>query len=792
MSTASSPLKALQASSGVVAVRSLADHLRSRSTGSLVELLRARPDLAVPLAPDMATLAARATTRAGVARALDRLDVPQLQVLEVLAALDEPADPGSVSLAWGADATEVIAGLEHLALVWSGEGGLRMVRMARDLLGPYPAGLGPPLREALDRRSPAALAQLGERLGVPASGDPDTTIRRIADLLRDPDRIAELLRDAPPEAERILARLTPGPPVGEVGAVAGATAQAVTWLLRHGLLAAAEDGRVVLPREAGLALRAGRVHADPRTSPPDHGGAQRPVRSVDLAAGGAAAEAVRLVSQLLASVERSRVPVLRTGGLGVRELRRLAGELRVDETTAARVAETAYGTGLIMDDEEGDPSFVVTTDGEDWLGQDAPVRWAALASSWVTSVRVAALSGSRDAAGTVRAALSEAVERPASVELRGQLLDLLAMLPPGTAVDLAGLTARLTFLAPRRATPARDTLVEALLDDAAWLGLTGAGALSTPGRALLGDGAAAAAAAMRGLLPEPVDHIVLQADLTAVAPGPLVGWLDTEMALAADVESRGAATVYRFSADSVRRALDAGRDAEALLDTLERASTAGVPQPLAYLVRDVARRHGAIRIGLAGTYVRSDDENALSELLADRRAAPLGLRRLAPTVLLSSADPAALLKVLRSLGAAPVVDSEGGAPTGSAAGVNRSQVRRVSRRRATRAPDALPDETALREAVARWRVTESGPKPGSAGLPRMEPAVSLSVLRDAIGTGGRVWIGYVDETGRATQRLIVPRSLEAGRLTAEEVGRAGPRLFSVHRVTGAVLDSVED
>ncbi len=771
---------------GAPSVRSLADQLRARDDSSLVELLVARPDLASPLPPDIATLAARATTRAGVARALDQLDTPQLQVLDVLAALDEPADPDEVSRVWGADASAVLRGLERLALIFTGEGGIRMVRMTRDLMGPYPAGLGPPLREALDRRSPAALAQLGARLGVEPSGDPDTTIRRLASVLADPDAIATLLAGGPPDAGRILRRLTWGPPIGEAAAPGSATAEAVTWLLRHGLLAAGDEGRVVLPREAGLALRGGRVHEAPLVEPPDYARARYAGLQVDNTAAAAAGEAVRLVAQLLGALDRNRLPALRSGGVGIRELRRLGLELGVDEATTARAAEAAYTAGLIADDTDTDTAFVPTPDADGWNGDDTAQRWAELVSAWIGSVRVAALSGSKDTAGAVRAALSDAVERPASVELRGTLLRLLADLPPGTATDAQALSLRLAHDTPRRAGPAREALVQALLDDATWLGLIGLGSLSGPGRALLVGGEAAAAAVVRDLLPEPVDHIVLQADLTAVAPGPLVGWLDTELSLAADVESRGAATVYRFTADSVRRALDAGRDAEALLDTFERASTAGVPQPLAYLVRDVARRHGAVRVGVATTYIRSDDETALSELLVDRRAAALGLRRLAPTVLLSGAEPAALLRVLRSLGLAPMIDGDANAVAG------RARPRRATRRQVPRPLEASPPVELLREAVARWRVTEAGPRPGSTGLPRMEPALSLAVLRDALATGSRVWIGYVDETGRATQRLVVPRALDAGRLTADEVGRAGSRLFSVHRVTGAALDLVSD
>ncbi|MGF1646437.1 MAG: helicase-associated domain-containing protein [Kineosporiaceae bacterium] len=762
-------------------VRSLADDLRARATEDLVRLMRARPDLAVPVPADIATLAARATTRAGVARALDRLTAPQLQVAEVLAVLPEPTSPDEVARLWGADAAGVLGELHDLALTWAGSDGLRLVRMARDLLGPFPAGLGPPLAEALDRRSPTALAELGARLEVAPTGDPTTLLSRVAEVLGDAARLGELLDRGPADAARIVDRLAWGPPVGST---TGAAPPAVAWLLRHGVLAAADEGRVLLPREVALARRGGRVHRAPAVAAPSPaGGPGRDPASVDRTAAGAGAEAVRLVAQLLGVLDRQRVAVLRTGGLGVREQRRLAAQLGVTDDLSALVCETAFAAGLVVDDGEAEPSFVPTGAADDWLESDTADRWATLAAGWLASARLAGLVGTRDQAGAVRAAWSDGVERPASRELRSQVVAVLATADRRVGVPATAVLEHLTHLAPRRAGPARDDLVRELLTEAAWLGLTSHDSLAAPGRALAADPGdpGVAAAALRALLPAPVARVVLQGDLTAVAPGPLAGWLETEMGLLADVESRGAATVYRFSAASVRRALDSGRDAEELLALLDRASGSAVPQPLAYLVRDVARRHGVLRVGAVGSYVRSDDEAALAELLADRRAAGLGLRRIAPTVLVAEPDPATLLRALRGLGTAPVPEGDGSV----AAGPVPPRRRPAAQRRPD--PDPAPDPRRLAEAVERWRLAETGPRPGSAELPRMDPAVSLSVLRQAVETGARVWIGYVDETGRATQRLVAPIGLQAGRLTAEEVGRAGPRLFSVHRVTGAAV-----
>ncbi|WP_163008931.1 helicase-associated domain-containing protein, partial [Streptomyces sp. S5] len=159
--------------------------------------------------------------------------------------------------------------------------------------------------------------------------------------------------------------------------------------------------------------------------------------------------------------------------------------------------------------------------------------------------------------------------------------------------------------------------------------------------------AAVVAALLAPLLPEPLDHVLLQADLTAVAPGPLVRPLAEALGVLADVESKGGATVYRFTPGSVRRALDAGRSATELHAFLDRHSRTPVPQPLTYLIDDVARRHGLLRVGAASSYVRCDDESVLDEILADRRATALRLRRLAPTVVAAQADPRTLIEGLK-------------------------------------------------------------------------------------------------------------------------------------------------
>jgi hypothetical protein len=293
------------------------------------------------------------------------------------------------------------------------------------------------------------------------------------------------------------------------------------------------------------------------------------------------------------------------------------------------------------------------------------------------------------------------------------------------------------------------------------------------------------AARMAEQLPEPVDHILVQADLTAIAPGPLPGELASLMRLVADVESRGGATVHRFSPASVRRALDAGWTADEVLDALRSASRTGLPQPVEYLVRDVARQHGQTRVGAAGAYVRSDDEAVLGALLVERSLAALQLRRIAPTVLVSSADPSTLLELMREAGFSPVQERADGSVVVSVA-----TRRRAAARRSVSPPRSTPvDEGYASSLVRGLRAAEESVQSATAGdgrpeLVPTEPAVTLAALRDAAADQHGVWIGYADMTGRTDRYLFYPTRVEGGRAWGRVADSATERGFSVHRITG--------
>ncbi|WP_333770332.1 helicase-associated domain-containing protein, partial [Streptomyces sp. IBSBF 2435] len=681
------------------APRTLAEDLRARDDDALAVLLRARPDLLAPVPTDLTQLATRAATRTSVLRALDHLDAFTQQTAEALALtvdgcpyetlrglmtgrtdgtrFGEPLDP-EVSAAVVDALPRAVAELRERGLVWGEEDRLRLVRTARDVLAPSASmpsatGLGPSVAEATSGMSPARLQEVLADAGLAATHDPSSAITALAGLFADPERFEELLAQVPEAARAVLDRLVWGPPYGEVrdatAAVraAGATTP-VQWLLARGLLLPAGPHNVVLPREAALALRAGRAHRTPQPLPPPLEPVPRTERTVNATAAGQALTAVRTVTDVLKEWQSGGPAVLRAGGISVRDLRRTASALDLTEPQAAFWLEVAYAAGLIATDGELDEAYAPTPAADEWLLLPAEQQWTVLATAWLAATRTPGLVGTRDPKGRALAALGPDLDRSLAPQVRHGALRLLAALPAGSAAGREDLLARLRWDRPLRAgaDALRDDLLGWTLEDAETLGVTGRGALAAQARPLLepdqrsGTGADRAAALLAPLLPEPLDHVLLQADLTAVAPGPLIAPLAETLGVLADIESKGGATVYRFTPDSVRRALDAGRTAAELQAFLTEHSRTPVPQPLSYLIDDVARRHGTLRVGAAAAYLRCDDDALLTELLADRRASGLGLRRLAPTVLAAQTDPSTLLDRLRAMGLAPAAESADG------------------------------------------------------------------------------------------------------------------------------------
>lgn len=797
--------------------RTLADQLRSWPDDQLAQLISARPDVAVPPPQDSAQLASRVGTRASVLRALDGLNRLELVVLDAILVCGSETSVDVVRKRVNAPTEAVddaLARLRMLALVWGADDALRAVGVLGDVFGTATSGLGSPVTTLLAGYGPIRVAALATELGIAPSGDRSADVAAIAQHLADEDHVATLVAEVDERARQILDHLDQEGKDGSVESTErtvsrrDTAAGPVDQLLARGLLVARDRRHVAVPREVGLALRGGCTTRGPVGPAPALTIGERGQDLVDRAAAGAAFELVRHVQLALEHWGVDPPGALRSGGLGVRDLRATAELLHMDERGAALHIELAAAAGLLARDatEEAGAAWLPTPAFDSWLSASMADRWTSLATAWLNNRRLTGVVARRQGTDQPVNALAPGVEHHWLPELRRTALQELATIPDGrvlaTGTGVPSLVARMRWLRPRRPS-IRDAAVAWTIEEAAVVGVVALGGLATHGRALLAEDGAShrAPLALDPLLPRPVDHMLLQADLTAVAPGPLEQDLAQSLAAVADVESRGGATVYRFTERSVRRALDSGWSAVEIHDFLNASSRTPVPQPLVYLVDDVARTFGAVRVGTAEAFVRSDDEAALTQLVHDPRASGLRLRRIAPTVLVSDTPVEELLARLRELGSAPVVEAADGTVMLARRQVHRA---RSSRSHPDLDPAAGPapgDHQGAARFAARVVSAVTAIRAGDrtathrtrrpAGSERQSTAEVLAVLREAADAGETVSIGYLDKHGAAGDRLVDPVHVHAGELTAYDHRSGEVRLFAVHRISGVYRDRRE-
>jgi hypothetical protein len=793
------------------APRTLAEQFRSWSDEELVRLLQSRPDLATPAPQDSSQLASRAGTRASVLRAVDQLDVLELTVVDAVVALG-----GTVSLpmlqnhvnAAGESVGTAVQRLRSLALLWGTSDDLRAVSVLTEIVGTTVSRLGPSAESLLFTYGPNRLTLLAKDLGLMVAGERQTDIAAITRYLADNDNVAALVDELDPQARKILEHLERESAEGTVSSTERSVTRKnaegpVDQLLARGLLVARDRKHVAVPREVAIFLRGGRTTRSRADDIPPLATSGRDPSLVDRAAAGAAFELVRHVELLLEHWGATPPSALRGGGLGVRDLRATAELLHLDDTVAALHIEIAAAAGLVAvgQNQNLDAVWLPTDAFDIWNAGSVSDRWARLALAWLENPRLTGMIGSRENGKPVNALVPDLERAWLAMTRRSalaQVLDLPAgeVLAAGTGV--ASLVERMKWLRPRRP-PARSEAIGWAIEEAAVVGLMALGGLSAHGRALLSeeDPKHVAAAALDPLLPEPIDHILLQADLTAVAPGPLEPELAHSIATMAEIESRGGATVYRFTASSIRRAFDSGWSAAEIHAFVEASSRTPVPQPLVYLVDDVSRRFGTVRVGTAESFLRSDDESALAELVHNPKAVSLRLRRIAPTVVVSDVPLDVLLPRLRELGTAPVVE----APDGTVRVARRETQRARSPRDRTPAagvasPRRVLDPRGAARLSARVQATVTAIRAGdqaaasrpanadSVRLTRNTPMSTLAMLREAVEAKQTVWIGYVDNHGATVERVVDPVKVDGGWLNAFDHRSDDVKAFAVHRITG--------
>ncbi|MFZ7087551.1 helicase-associated domain-containing protein [Curtobacterium sp. RRHDQ10] len=401
----------------------------------------------------------------------------------------------------------------------------------------------------------------------------------LADALRGPDSIDRALERLPRATLLALRDPTRTDDLGPALALGLATSDPATGTPQVDdavaeRLAARTDLHRALDDGPAPRLPSDRpTEADPRS-----GGATRvpdaptDPQAVARATGVAAERAfttMTTLAELLRQVDDGVVHELAKGGIGAPLGRQLAAVSGAGPEDVGPLLDVLAMVGHV---DTVDQTWSATDEGRSWLVRSWPDRWADLVAHWQGALP-----------DPVRGVLALAGDDWSDLAALGRWAY------PGGAEWL-------------------DSDLDRAADVADRLGLVVDQIVTPTGRALLDADPRRAVAAASADLPPTVDAVYLQHDLTVIAPGPLTPADDQRLRRVADVEAPGLATRYRISEESIRRALLAGIDRAEILDTLSGLSATALPQPVGYLVDQVAARAGSIVVdraaGGVGTVVR--------------------------------------------------------------------------------------------------------------------------------------------------------------------------------------------
>ncbi len=716
-----------------MSVNSFADELRARSDESIAHLFAVRPDLLSPVPTDLSALSARANSTPSLMRALESLNKFQIEVLTSASTLTQPFSKSELLSVSVPEAGEELLRLWAAALVYKDGTKYRLPGNLGQLIGDEPAGLGPKSLKKIDFKS---------------------------------------LKDLPSDSAAVLERLTWGPPRGQVGNIK-APGTAIGWLIEHDYLAVMDSKTVVLPREVGMHLRGGKVFKEYSPQANSFVGTARKQKDIDRAAIANISNFLRWCEELAHNWSDEPPIALRSGGLGIRDLKRSADHLGIDENCVAFVAEVLYLGGLIVIDP--DDQILPTNSFDIWMSRSLEERWSSLVNLWLETSRVSGLAGKIGEKNI--APLGPELDRAGIASMRKVTLNILAEnLESDPAIK--NLQEIIAWQMPQRFNA---EYIEWTLREAEWLGLTGQGALSEFGIAFLNG---SDDLGVERALPKPVDHILIQADNSAIAPGPLTVELANMIGTIADIESRGGASVYRFSESSIRRGLDHGQTGEQIKDFLKKTSKTPVPQPLEYLINDVAKRHGRLRVGMAQTYIRCEDEGLLTQILHDKKLESLRFRKLAPQVLVCDFETGDVIATLREANYLPAAENASGILI-SAPAIRRAKSRPKPPRviSETSAPYSQ-SEIIIKAAVRTLRTGEKASSHKPREVPRTTANETLDLLHQYIEEQASLTIGYADTNGGVSNRLIDPISISLGTLIARDHATGEMQSFRIPRITG--------
>ena len=273
-------------------------------------------------------------------------------------------------------------------------------------------------------------------------------------------------------------------------------------------------------------------------------------------------------------------------------------------------------------------------------------QWAAMVAAWRESVTI-------DEKSTLPNRWNGEIVWPSPTVHRTSVLDVLHMLEEGTGVDDDALADLCGWRYPDSlGAEGAGSIIQALrvLD---MVPAEGAVGLTVMARALM-DGGVAEVTRVMGPTAE---HVIVQADHSVIAPPGLSPAIAQRLAAIADLVSDAGAQIWRITAARVGQAMADGLTRDAIVEFLSEVSSVPPPSNVLVTIDDVAARHGRLRAGTVGSYVRCDDPADLAGAAAVSAAK---LRVLSPTVAVSPLARDKLIVALRAKGLLAIAEDGDG------------------------------------------------------------------------------------------------------------------------------------
>lgn len=568
----------------------------------------------------------------------------------------------------------------------------------------------------------------------------------------------------------------------------------------------------------------------------------------------AVAELLAEVEHLLEILGETPAATLRTGGIGMRELRRIS----TVRTGVSRAEDATVGeTGWLLELAAASALIHIEVDTGMWRPTETAAQWRRagraerhqlLVSGWLLTPRSPLLIRGPHPRARIAPALTQERSRGDAPGLRRRLLELavgLTTAGPATlyqlddpdshlaqhaqrpsmeaGTDEAALAASLTGALAERMhwerplAGARVThLLPTTLREAERLGLFALGTITDLGQALMSGeestpDPAAMAAQLAQTLPPTAETVHIPSDLTVVPTGTPSPALVAGLNILADRETHGPLPTYRISSASLHRALDAGWSPAQVREFLTAHSSAELPPSLRTLLDDAARTWRGVDIGAADSWIRESDPQLRAELLDTPALRGLQLRALTEEVLISPASPRELARTLQQAGFG--VRQEQPGDSTSDAGMSDAGISgaKVSGAGGTTAHPHTSDPADWTLSATPWQhspvrtrsITPASPAEAldaverlrAGGPPRSgDPTVSLGA--DVVG----LLRTAVRERGTVHLRRVDAHGIERtlrGIPTALNAGRLRLRtgeeetVVLVHRITGVTLDEHE-